>query len=209
MRNGSRARAAALSGRQALVRAAIGATLAGALAGCISLGADPPEQLLTLTPSAMAEAGTGSTGEASAGLAVLVPSAEQRLQVNRVPVMTSDHSLAYLQDAFWVERPAVLFRSLLAETIRARGNRLVVGDGELEYAPGTQLSGQLVEMGYDAATGTVTVRYDALLALPGGEIRTRRFEASEPGLAPDVAVIGPALNRTANQVARQVADWVG
>lgn len=206
---GSRTRAARLAGRRALVRAALGAALAGALAGCISFGPDPPDQLLTLTPASMAPAGTGSTGEASDGLAVLEPGASQRLQVNRVPVMTSDSSLAYLEDAFWVERPAQLFRNLLAETIRARGNRLVVDTGELEYAASTQLSGQLVEMGYDAGTSSVVVRYDAVLALPGGELRTRRFESSEAGLPPDVAAIGPALNRAANQVAREVADWVG
>jgi len=179
------------------------------LSGCISLGGEPPEQLYTLTPTSMAAAGTGATSEASAALAVLVPSAPQRLNVTRVPVQVSDSSLAYLQDAFWVEKPAMLFRNLLAETIRARGNRLVVGTGELEYAAATQLSGQLVEMGYDAPSMRVLVRYDAVLSLPGGELRTRRFESSVENIAPEAAVVGPALNQAANAVAIEVADWVG
>ncbi len=192
-----------------LLRVAAAAVLASTVAGCISLGPEPPDQLLTLTPTNMTAAGPGSTGRASDALAVLVPAAPQRLSVNRVPVTISASSLAYLENAVWVERPAQLFRNLLAETIRGRGLRMVVDTGELEYAASTQLSGQLVEMGYDAATGTAIVRYDAVLALPGGEIRTRRFESSEAGLPPEVDAIGPALNRAANQVARDVADWIG
>jgi len=180
-----------------------------ALTGCISLGGEAPEQLYTLTPTATVAAGGGTTGSASAALAVLVPSTPERLNVTRVPVQVSESSLAYLQDAFWVEKPALLFRNLLAETIRARGNRLVVGGGELEYTANTQLSGQLIEMGYDAPSMSVVVRYDAILSLPEGELRTRRFESSIQGIAPQADAVGPALNQAANDVAVQVADWVG
>lgn len=180
-----------------------------ALSGCISLGGDdPPERLLTLTPTATIPAGAAAEGEVAAALAVQVPAVTQRLNVTRVPVTTSDSSLAYLQDAFWVEKPAQLFRIVLAETIRAKGNRLVVGGGELEYAAQTQLSGQLVDMGYDANSGSVVVRYDAVLALPDGTIRTRRFESSEPAL-PEAGDVGAALNAAANAVADEVAEWVG
>lgn len=180
-----------------------------ALSGCISLGSEPPEQLLTLTPSATIPAGGSSEGEVSAALAVQVPSVTQRLNVTRVPVTTSDSSLAYLQEAFWVEKPAQLFRNVLAETIRAKGNRLVVGGGELEYVARTQLSGQLVEMGYDATTSSAVVRYDAVLELPDGTIRTRRFEETIPGVIPEAVAVGSALNEAANTVADQVAEWVG
>ena len=188
---------------------ALAALASAALAGCISLGPDAPEQLFTLTPAASATAGTATQGAATDALAVMVPSASQRLNVTRVPVQVSDSSVAYLEDAFWVEKPANLFRNLLAETIRARSSRLVVGGGELEYAAATQLSGQLVDMGYDVATGSVQVRYDAVLSMPDGQIRTRRFESSVEGVAPDAASVGPALNQAANQVAVEVADWVG
>lgn len=186
---------------------ALAATLV--LGGCISIGADPPAQLITLTPVVSAPAGTAATGAAASALAVEVPTASQRLRVTRVPVQVTASSLAYLEGAFWVDEPAELFRNLLAETIRARSNRLVVGGGELEYAAATQLSGQLVEMGYDVATGGVTVRYDAMLALPDGEIRSRRFENTVTGIAPEAEAVGPALNQAANQVAVEVADWVG
>ncbi len=179
------------------------------LTGCISFGAEPPEKLLTLTPAATIPEGAAAEGEASAALAVQTPSVTQRLNVTRVPVTTSDSSLAYLQEAFWVEKPAQLFRNVLAETIRAKGNRLVVGGGELEYSARTQLSGQLVDMGYDATTGSVLVRYDAVLETDDGTIRTRRFEESISGILPEAEAVGAALNRAANTVADDVAEWVG
>jgi cholesterol transport system auxiliary component len=182
--------------------------LALPLAGCLSLGPDVPDQLLTLTPARVAPAGSGSAAPKDAALAVLEPSAAQRLNVTRVPVQMSDSTLAYLQDAVWVERPARLFQNLLVETIRAKGNRLVVREGDLGYSAVTNLSGELLDMGYDVATGSVIVRYDGVLQRPNGQVQTRRFESSVPAAA-EAAAVGPALNQAANQVASEVADWVG
>ena len=59
------------------------------------------------------------------------------------------------------------------------------------------------------ATGAVVVRYDGALASAGGDrVATRRFEASVPADG-TAASVGPALNAAANQVAAQVASWVG
>ncbi|MEL1249438.1 ABC-type transport auxiliary lipoprotein family protein [Aurantiacibacter gilvus] len=180
------------------------------LSACVSIGGgDPPDQLLTLTPSVNIPAGTGAEGEIAAALSVQVPSVTQRLNVTRIPVTTSDSSLAYLADAFWVEKPAQLFRNVLSETIRAKGNRMVVSGGELEYAARTQLSGTLVDMGYDATTGSAVVRYDAVLELPDGTVRTRRFESSVSGIPAEAGIVGSALNEAANTVADEVAEWVG
>lgn len=180
------------------------------LSGCVSLGgAEPPDQLLTLTPAVSLAAGTGTDGAVADALAVQVPGVTQRLNVNRIPVTTSDSSLAYLADAVWVEKPAQLFGNMLSETIRARGNRLVVSGGELEYAAQTQLSGQLVEMGYDATRGGVVVVYDAVLELPDSTVRTRRFEHRIAGIPAEASAVGAALNEAANTVAGEVADWVG
>ena len=108
-----------------------------------------------------------------------------------------------------VELGARLFRHLLAETIRAGGKQLVMEDND-EQAPGkSTLSGRLIDMGYDARTRSVVVRYDALRRKRGGAIEARRFEAIVPGVAPRAKAVGPALNKAANDVARQVADWVG
>jgi cholesterol transport system auxiliary component len=192
-----------------LKRALLPVMLAAALAGCISLAPKPPEQLITLTPARTAAAGTDIDGSAASVLAVVEPEAEQRLDVTRVPVQVSDSGVAYLKDAVWVEKPARLFQQLLAETIRARGARLVVGEGGLGYAAATKLSGRLLDMGYDASTGSAVVRYDAVLQMPEGNVRTRRFESRIPGVVADVGSVGPALNQAANQVAAEVAEWVG
>lgn len=179
------------------------------LAGCVSLGgAEPPAQLLTLTPSAAQAAGAVQEGAGTSALAVEVPRVDARLNVTRIPVSTSSSALAYLVDAVWVDRPARLFRNVLAETLRARGQRLVLDDEAVNYGAATRLSGTLLDMGYDAPSQSVVVRYDALLAQADGQVRTRRFEARVAGVAPEANAVGAALNVAANQVAGEVTDWV-
>jgi len=188
-----------------------GVLLSGALllGGCVSFGgAEPPEKLLTLTPAVASPAGAVGEGELAQALSVAIPSTAQKLSVTRVPVQVDASSIAYLKDAVWVEKPARLFASLLAETIRAGSDRLVVGGGEHGYAASTQLGGELAEMGYDARNSSVTVRYNALLHLRDGRVLTRRFENSIGGVTADAAAVGPALNQAANAVAGEVATWV-
>lgn len=186
---------------------ALALAVSAALAGCISLGPKAPEQLLTLTPAVSVPAGASQQGQVSAALGVQVPSTPQRLNVTRIPVVTSDSSLAYLEDAYWVEKPADLFRNLLAETIRSKG-KLVVTGGELEYAARTQLTGQLVAMDYDAVSQSVIVTYEAVLEMPEGKVMTRRFSSSVAGVVAEPVAAGVAFNQAANEVANQVADWV-
>ena len=192
-----------------LTRVLLPAILALALAGCVSLSPDPPASLLTLTSARAAPAGATTAGDSATALAVIEPDTDQRLNVVRVPVQTSDSSLAYLQDAVWVEKPARLFQQLLSETVRAGGRRLVVGEGDLGYSAATKLSGRLLDMGYDASSGSVVVRYDAILQTPDGKVQTRRFENRVTGVEPEAAAVGPALNDAANAVAGEVADWIG
>lgn len=191
-----------------LKKALLSMILAMPLAGCISLGGETPDQLLTLTPAQVAPAGASTTAPANAALAVLEPTAGQRLDVTRVPVQTSDSSLAYLKDAVWVEKPARLFQSLIVETIRAKGNRLVVREEDLGQSAVATLSGRLLDMGYDVASGSVVVRYDGVLQRADGQVQTRRFESRVPAAA-EATAVAPALNQAANEVADQVAEWVG
>jgi cholesterol transport system auxiliary component len=184
-------------------------TLVLALAGCVSLGKEPPETLFNLTPARIAAAGSGGSGTVREAISVREPEASARLDVLRVPVQVADASVAYLQNAQWVEKPARLFTRLLEETIRANSNRLVVDGSDAEFAAATKLSGQLLEMGYDVASGSVVVRYNAVLTLPDGQIRTRRFESSVSGIPASAPAVAPALNQAANQVAADVATWVG
>jgi cholesterol transport system auxiliary component len=179
------------------------------LSGCVSFGKDPPPTLFTLTASSVAPAGQAASGTVSEALTVLVPDAPQRLDVVRVPVQVDDATVAYLKDAMWVEKPARLFGHLLAETIRAKQSRFVIEGPDIRYAAATKLSGQLLDMGYDAPTQRVVVRFDALLQQPDGKILTRRFEAEVEGVQPEAREVAPALNEAANRVAAEVAEWVG
>lgn len=179
--------------------------LLAALSGCVSLGPKVPDTLLALTPTAAPAAGSTTSGTFANALVVMEPSAEARLAVTRVPVQIDDANVAYLKKTMWVERPSRLFQRLLAETIRARGNRLVIENDP--GASGTQLSGRLLDMGYDARTRMAVVRYDAIRET-AGRVETRRFESTVPVTDAEAKYVGPALNEAANAVASQVADWV-
>jgi cholesterol transport system auxiliary component len=179
------------------------------LAGCVNLGGGKvPPLLMTLTADSTAAAGAAQSGKITDAVVVAEPETDRRLSAQRVPVQVDAASVAYLQKAMWVERPARLFQGLLAETLRAKSGRLVFEAGDTDAKGAVRLSGRLVEMGYDARSRAVVVRFDALRDA-GGALSTRRFEAVEPGVLPDAASVGPAINRAANKVAAEVADWVG
>ncbi len=179
------------------------------LSGCLSFGAEPPESLLTLTPVASAPAGSGASGNAASALAMVEFQAPAALDVTRVPVQVSDTELAYLKDAVWVEKPARLFTRLVAETIRARSGRVVIDGDDPGVFAEDRLQGTLRQFGYDARTSEAVVVFDAVRNGAGSSISTRRFEARVPGVVAEPAAVGVALNQAANEVAGQVAEWVG
>lgn len=178
-----------------------------ALAGCISLGGEPPASLLTLSPVASAPAGPGIGAGDRPVVAVLGIDSPAKLDVLRVPVTVSETELAYLQEAFWVEKPARLFRRLIGETIRARGQAMVVDGDDVATLPTVTLRGTLIDMGYNAPTSEAVVRFDAVRIDKDGKVTTRRFEAREAGVAAETRAVGAALNAAANRVAADVADW--
>ncbi|MES2491880.1 MAG: ABC-type transport auxiliary lipoprotein family protein [Pseudomonadota bacterium] len=193
-----------------VLKAAVPALVALAVAGCVSIGGGKiPDTLVTLTPAASAPAGALLTASADSAIIVFDPETDRRLSVQRIAVQVDDANVAYLEEALWIERPARLMRGLLAETIRARGTRLVFENADSAATGRSRLAGRLLDMGYDARAGAAVVRYDGVLETAGSGISTRRFEARVPTASADPAVIGPALNQAANDVAQQVADWVG
>jgi cholesterol transport system auxiliary component len=180
-----------------------------AVSGCVSLGGGkPPPFLLTLSADQPVPAGASASGNAASAIMVMEPETDQRLAVLRIPVQVDDTQIAYLTGTAWVERPSRLFRGLLAETLRTRTQALVLEDSQAAAVSGTRLSGRLVDMGFDARNQSVVVRYDALRTGPRGEVQTRRFEAVVPGVQPKPELVGPALNKAANDVAGQVAEWM-
>ena len=144
------------------------------------------------------------------GRAILVqlPDTPAKLDVLRLPVTVSDTELAYLEEAFWVEKPARLFRRLVGETLRGRGQALVIDNDDTPVLADVVLRGTLLDMDYDPRTSSVVVRFDAVRTEAGGRATSRRFEARESGVPARSEAVGPAINRAANQVAKDVADWL-
>ena len=179
-----------------------------ALGGCISFGPKVPETLFSLTPVRAPQAGATASGAVGNAIAVVEFETPQRLAVTRIPVQIDDANVAYLKDASWVEKPSRLFRRLLAETLRARTGQIVVEGSDAEIASGSQISGRLLDFGYDVRTASVVIRADATRDLGQGNITTRRFESIVPVGEATAALVSPALNQAANEVAGQIADWV-
>ena len=196
--------------RPALPRPVVlAALLALPLAGCISFGAKPPPSLLTLTAAAAPAVGQDQTGTRS--ITIDVPVTPQALATARVPVQTGPTAIAYVEKALWAEPPARLFARLLADTATARTGRVVVSSVQAVGDPGAHLGGELRTFGIDGQTREAVVTFDASLVRQAnrGGLDKRRFEVRVPVAAIDAASVGPALNDAANQVAAQVANWVG
>lgn len=181
------------------------------LAGCLgSLTGRVPDSLLTLSADNVPPANAQRQGTVATALTVLVPSVPQKLRTPRIPVQATATSIAYVQDAQWVEAPARLFQRLLSETVAARTNRLVLDESQYITGPGELLAGELLEFGIDAASGQAVVTYQALRLTGNGEtVAQRRFEARESVGEINAVNSGAALNRAANRVAIEVAGWIG
>jgi len=211
------------------VKGAVAMGMALLLAGCISLGAEVPDTLLTLSSETRAPAGAsasaafaeGTGADTSRAIAVLAPEVPAKLDVLRVPVNVSSTEIAYLPETFWVEKPARLFRALLGEALRSKASAgstgseaggeaaiFVLDSDDTPLRAGTFLRGTLSEMSYDAPAREVVVRFDAVRSDGRGNAVSRRFEARESAISAEPAEIGPALNRAANEVANEVADWM-
>jgi cholesterol transport system auxiliary component len=179
-----------------------------ALSGCFG-GAKVPDTLMTLSSAQVRTAATPRTAAEGQAITVAVPTVPRELQTLRVPVHESELAVSYLKDAQWVEMPATLFARVISETISATTGRVVLDPKQFTFDPGRRLTGSLQRFDYDAASGQAVAIYDAALARQGGGVTTQRFEARVPVATPDAAGVGPALNQAANQIAADVARWVG
>ncbi|WP_233543139.1 ABC-type transport auxiliary lipoprotein family protein [Sphingomonas edaphi] len=178
------------------------------LASCFG-GKKVPPTLLTLTSSAPAPASVNRAASPGEAVTIDVPVVPKEIATTRVPALVGPTAIAYVKDLQWVESPDRLFQDLLQETVVRTTSRVVLDPRQSALDPGLHLTGTLSRFGYDAQEGSVIVRYDGALSTSGGtRVETRRFEAKVPadGTAPTV---GPALNAAANQVAAEVAQWVG
>jgi cholesterol transport system auxiliary component len=188
---------------------ALALALSGCAGGLLGGGGKPPPYLFTLTPEAPDPATIVRTAGAGQALTIAVPVVPKELRSVRVPVQVSPTVVQYVPNLQWVDTPDHLFKNLVAETVRRTTSRVVLDPGETTLDPGVVVTGQLQHFGYDAQTGQAVVEYDAALSTAGSnQVQTRRFTATAPADGSSTTV-GPALNRAANEVALEVAKWVG
>lgn len=193
------------TGAIALAVSLSGCSLGGLLGG----GGKGPTTLVTLTPEAAEPASMMRTAAAGQAVTVMVPTVPKELTAVRVPVQVNYVDVQYVTNVQLVDTPDRLFQRLLSETIRRTTNRVVLDPNQASLDPGLVVTGMLQRFGYDAGSGQVVVTYDASLSTAGGNrVETRRFTASAPADG-TAATIPAALNRAANQVALDVAKWVG
>ncbi|MFD1950063.1 ABC-type transport auxiliary lipoprotein family protein [Sphingomonas arantia] len=179
------------------------------LAGC-AFGPKVPPSFLALPSTAQVQPGASRTAADGQAVLVGVPSVPAELGALRIPVRVTPTEIAYVKDAQWADAPARLFRNVLADTVTARTGRVVIEPRGANVTPGIRLGGRLQTFGLDAATRTAVVTYDASLARGKSDtVETRRFQASVPVTTEDGPTIAAALTQGANQVASEVAGWVG
>lgn len=193
------------SARSALLIAA----LSGSLVACVSFGAKAPPSLLVLTATNNVQSGAVQSGATSDALIILQPEVPQKINTNRVPVQIDDSSIAYLKDAVWADKPARMMQMLLMETVSAKTGRLVLNEVDAGGKAQQFLTGSLIEFGIDASAMEALVVYDAVKLVRGQVVEKRRFEARVPVGSVEAAPAGAALNQAANNVAVEVAAWVG
>jgi cholesterol transport system auxiliary component len=179
------------------------------LGGLMGGGAKPPTTLQTLTAEAADPGPIVRAGDAGQAVTVAVPVVPKELRSVRVPVQITPTDIQFVTGLQWVDTPDRLFQSLLEETIRRTTNRVVLDPNQTSLDPGLMVTGQLQRFDYDASSGQVVVTYDGSLSTAGGSrVEARRFTATAPADGSGASV-GPALNRAANQVALEVAKWIG
>lgn len=194
-----------------MLRVLTAAAVALPLAGCALLGGGPkpPPTLTTLASTVPPPASVVRSANAGEAVTIEVPVIPKELRSVRVPAQQGDTAIAYIKGLQWVDTPDRLFQDLLQETVLRTTSRVVIDPKQARLDPGLVVSGQLSRFGYEAGAGSVLVRYDAALSAAGGtRVETRRFEARAPADG-TAATVGPALNQAANQVALDVARWIG
>jgi cholesterol transport system auxiliary component len=178
-----------------------------ALSGCVSFGGKPPKTLMTLTTSAAVQTDAVRQASAENTVLILTPTANAAVQTVRIPVYDGT-ALSYVAEGAWNEPPVRAVQRLLSETVTARTAKIVLDPRQFGASPAMRLSGQLQRFGIDPNAMQAVVTFDAQLSREAGRVETRRFEARAPLATIDAPQAGTALNRAANDLAAQVADWV-
>lgn len=190
-------------------RFALALGLVTGLSGCVSFGGKAPPAMLVLTADNNVAAGSTQSALQTEALVIQTPEVPRKLDTNRVPVQIDASSVAYIKDAVWSDKPARLMQLLLSETVSAKSGNMVLSEVDAGGKAGRFISGSLLEFGIDATTNEAVVVYDAVKINRGQPTEKKRFEARRRVSEIKAATVGTALNAAANDVASQIAEWVG
>lgn len=193
-----------------VMRAAAAVLIVAGASGCALMsGGSAPKNLITLSSTAPDPGPIARSGNAGESVTIETPVIAKEIRTTRVAAQVGSTTVAYIKDLTLVDTPDKLFKDLLGETILRTTNRVVLDPRQSNLDPGLIVTGRLTNFGYEGGQGTVFVRYDAALSTAGGtRVETRRFEARAPADG-TAGTVGPALNQAANEVAIQVASWIG
>lgn len=176
---------------------------------CVSLGTtEAPPAFLVLTAKATSNSDAVNRSSAENSVVVLIPDVPRRIDTNRIPVQINDSSIAYIQGAYWADKPAKLMQELIAETITASTGKLVLDVAQSSGLSKNTISGTLSRFGIDEQELVAIVRYDAVTINAQGEIVKHRFEARRNINMINAIEAGEALNDAANEVAMAITNWV-
>lgn len=179
------------------------------LPSCVSLGnTEAPAAFLVLTPVNSIPANQESLGNTDNAIIVDIPNTPRKLDTNRIPVQVSDSSIAYVQGAFWSDKPARLMQQLISETIIATTGQLVIDKAQISGKSKAKISGTLSEFGIVESGSYAIVRFDAIKTNSANVIEKKRFEAKRDIFQITASDSGEALNNAANDVAEQIAIWL-
>lgn len=183
------------------------------VAGCgplVQVGGSsaPPAALLTLGATAPEAVPAGNAAvDPDTTISVETPAVAGALRTFRIPVMIDDTSIQYLAQGRWSEPPSRLFRRVVADTLVYAGIP-VIDSQSTGLTARQRLTGELTAFGVDTRESPIVrVRYEATLSGPAG-VYQRRFERTEPLAIVNSDHAAVALNRAANAVAQDVAQWI-
>ena len=134
------------------------------------------------------------------------------------PAWAQDPAPAEAADPAKTLETIVVTAGKLKESVREiAGSVSAVTDQQLQDLgaqsladPGARLTGELRDFGVVAASNEAVVTYDAALVRADGKtVEKRRFAARVPVASITPVPVASALEQAANQVAGEVADWVG
>ncbi len=199
-----------------VVRAVVAATLAMALAGCISiLPKQKPVPLYRF--GAPAPAATQSTPSPASQITLrLAPiSFSAPSAGDRILTVEGDRA-AYIGGGRWVAPAATLFEGAVVQTFDSRGGpaRLAARGEIAPVAAILKLDVRRFEARYeagpDAAPVIVVEVYAALDGVAAqAQSRTRLFTARVPAADNRIGAVADAFDRAVDQILTQVVDWVG